>query len=166
MGTIMQTRVKRLAVLSMALLLAACGAQGPGGYGLFAYDCPADADKALADVDWDKAERLAVTVRHDEYTPMVIPLIKGRAYVMGFENRDDYNHRLEAPDFFRSVALKDISVAGASTGADTCIRGLGLPPGKTVSVRLVTLADGRYPFEESALGTMFMGASFGVITVE
>ena len=161
-----QTGSKQLAVLFTVLLLAACGAQGPGGYGLFAYDCPADADKVLADVDWDKAERLTVTVRHNEYTPMVIPLMKGRAYVMGFENRDDYNHRFEAPTFFRAVALKDVTVAGEDTDAGACIRGLGLPPGKAVSVRLVTVADGRYPFEESALGTMFLGDSFGVITVE
>lgn len=166
MAVLFQKKAKWLSVFGLGLLVAACGVRAPGGYGLFAYDCPEKAADLVADTDWNKAETITISVRHDEYDPMVVPLRKGRAYVMRIENKDEYNHRFHAPEFFRAVALGGVSVDGAENAAGACISGLGLPAGKVLTARLVTVSDGHYRFEESGLTTTFLGASFGAIVIE
>ena len=154
----------RLLGLAGFLVLGACAARDPGGYGLLAYDC---ADRAaLADQDWETAQTVQLSVRHGEYTPMVVGLQRGQAYVLQIKNGDDYNRRFHAPDFFRAVALKGVRVAGGAEDTTACIAGLGLPAGGVVEARFVPVRDGRFRFEDSGLLTALTGDGFGVIRID
>ncbi len=138
------------ALLALAASLAACAPVGQikDELVLTFAGC---AEKPLSEVDWATARTLDVTIRQDEFQPMVIGLVRDVPYVLHIRNADSGAHTFRSPTFFRQAAVADITIAGDSLELDdNCITGVSVPAKGRVEIRLVALLEGRYPFDNSA----------------
>ncbi|MBT5013177.1 MAG: hypothetical protein HON02_01900, partial [Rhodospirillaceae bacterium] len=160
-------RFRFAAVIGSTLALSAC-AYGEGGTGVFLADCTTAAIQHTDGVDWEQARNVNLRIRQGDFTPGYLGLLMGKAYVLRIENGDDEEHTFRAIDFFRSVAVKQISVNGGRTFETPCVDAITLPPGKTTEVRLVAVRDGSYEFENNSLlmAMALVGSAGGFITIE
>ena len=58
-------------------------------------------------VDWSRAEQVDVTLVDFSFRPSRIVLEHGHPYRLHLENRGSGGHNFDAPDFFRSVVLRE-----------------------------------------------------------
>mgnify|MGYP000618005226 CR=1 FL=1 len=153
-------------LLTVALVLAACTRDG-GVSSYLAGGCTDASAKQFEGINWNKARHIKMSVRQDEYSPMVVPLTQGLAYVMSIENKDDDIHNFRATEFFRSVAMAKASV-GDEVLENACIDAVSLEPGQTAEFRFIAVRNGRYDFEDNsmllAFGT-FGGASGSIVVL-
>ncbi len=157
----------------VALALAACAGDDaivvPSFSTFFDYNCPEDTDKQLEGVDWSRARTVGISIRQDEYDPMIIGLRQNRPYIFRLENRDDYAHTFMAGEFFRSVFTAKVT-KGDQEFQVACLEGVRIEAMQTVEIQLLAARDGRYEFTDNTL-PMFSpvsnpGGISGVISVE
>ncbi|MHA1598522.1 MAG: hypothetical protein ACTSV1_07345 [Alphaproteobacteria bacterium] len=160
-------RFRFAAVMASTLALTAC-AYGEGGTGVFMADCSRAAVEKTAGIDWEKANTVNLRIRQGDFSPGYIGLIQGKAYVLRVENGDDDDRYFRAIDFFRSVAVEQISVIGGRTFKTPCVDALTLQAGRTTEVRLVAVRDGSYEFQNNSLlmSMALIGSTGGFITIE
>jgi hypothetical protein len=110
-------------------------------------------------VDWDQALVFAISIRQDEFRPAIVHLFQGEPYIMVVENRDDYDHMLAAPEFFRTVAIRKI-VTEREEIRGVNLLALALKPGEIKEVHFVPVRDGWYDFEGGDTPGLWPGAFF------
>ena len=108
-------------------------------------------------VDWDQALVFEIDIRQNEFRPSIIHLFQGEPYIMVEENRDDEDHMLAAPSFFRTVAIRKI-VTEKEEISGVNLLALGLKPGEIKEVHFVPVRDGWYDFEGGEPSFGFPGA--------
>lgn len=156
-------------VLAVGTALAACAPadQIKDKLALTFMEC---ADKRPTNVDWSTARTLDVTIRQDEFQPMVIGLVKNRPYVLHIRNRDRGGHSFRSPAFFRQAAVAEVTVDGASVApGGECLTEVSIPAGGAAEIRLVALLEGRYPFDNSTWYSLSLyddGTGIGTIIVQ
>jgi len=120
--------------------------------------------RVVESVDWDRAKRINVRIRQNEFTPMIIGMQMDRAYVLRIRNADDYLHDFNSEEFFKAVAVAKVAVGGRELSG-RCIEGVSVEPRQTAEVQLVALRDGRYEFADSAGSFLFPILPSGVINI-
>ncbi|MBK8907502.1 MAG: hypothetical protein IPM60_06280 [Rhodospirillales bacterium] len=160
---------RRAALAAVGAMLAGCASDGTHETA----GCIPDASGRAAEVDWSAAQTVDVRIRHDDFSPIVIGLLRERPYVLRFSNGDDERHEFSAPDLFRTVVLDGIAVDGRSQPAG-CYTRVAVPANGTAEVRFMPLLDGRYEFKDTDLfGMTYVdlglspetGQGFGVVQV-
>ncbi len=151
--------------LALTVLLGACAS--PGDFINPVLGCEEVNPEALKRVNWTRVPEINVRIRHDEFNPMVIRMRQGWPYILRLRNRDNTGHTFRADDFFRRVAVIQMSVGG-EIEEKPCFGSVWIPPRQTVELRLVAVVDGYYEFEDIplfVLGGMMDGPN-GVIIIE
>lgn len=95
---------------------------------------------AASQVDWSKAREVAVVAINYEFKPAHLAFHRGTAYRLHLENAGDEMHELTAPEFFRSVLVKDPG-ALARDGTDLVVQ-----PHQSKDLLFVPRKGGRYEF--------------------
>ena len=97
-------------------------------------------------VDWDQALVFEIDIRQNEFRPAIVHLFQGEPYIMVVENRDEVDHMLAAPEFFRTTAIRKIVTEKEEiTGVN--LLALSLKPGEIKEIHFVPVRDGWYDFE-------------------
>ncbi|HEC90285.1 MAG TPA: hypothetical protein ENI55_01325 [Alphaproteobacteria bacterium] len=159
--------VKRgILLLTATLILAACTRDG-GVSSYLAGGCADASAKRFEGVDWDKVRQIEMRIRQDEYSPMVVTLTQGQAYIMSIKNDDDDNHNFRATEFFRSVAMAKASI-GDEVFENGCMDAVSLEPGQAAELRFIAVRTGRYDFEDNSLllALSNLGGASGSIAIQ
>lgn len=125
----------------------------------------------LEGLDWSAAPIVDIRIRQDQFHPMVVGLVRDRAYVLMISNGDAESHGFRSPEFFRHAAVEQIAIDGTVLPA-RCITGIEIPAKGSAEIRLVALLDGTYAFEDPsklldlAIGFYEDGDGLGTIFVE
>jgi uncharacterized cupredoxin-like copper-binding protein len=153
-------------LLTATLILAACTRDG-GVSSYLAGGCADASAKRFEGIDWNKVRRIKMRIRQDEYSPMVVTLTQGQAYIMSIKNADDDSHNFRATEFFQSVAMAKASV-GDEVFENGCIDAVSLGPGQTAELRFIAVRDGRYNFEDNSLllALSSFGGASGSISIQ
>jgi uncharacterized cupredoxin-like copper-binding protein len=106
-----------------------------------------EAAPVAADVDWSRAEQVDVILVDFSFRPSRIVLDHGRPYRLHLENRGSGGHNFDAPDFFRSAALRGDAAAELRDGKGA----VELARGEAKDVYLVPMRAGTFPLECSHL---------------
>jgi uncharacterized cupredoxin-like copper-binding protein len=90
----------RLALAALALAVALCrvDAQTP--------------DRTPTEVDWANAQIVTVTMVNYEFIPDRLGFRRGMPYRLHLENRGSAIHDFSAPEFFKTIKLKNPEVLG------------------------------------------------------
>ncbi|MBC8337261.1 MAG: hypothetical protein H8E39_01085 [Alphaproteobacteria bacterium] len=147
------------------LLLSAC--VSPFGATSSVFSCKEVSKEAVKRINWTKVPEVNVSIRHDEFSPMVIRLRQGWPYVFRIRNRDDDGHAFKAYEFFKNVAVIQSSVEGEVLD-NPCLSALWVPSRQTAELRLVAAVDGYYEFEDLPFFALtgFYDGPQGVIIIE
>ncbi len=156
----------RPVLLSVALaLLSACGQDGV--LSSFFGGCIADAQKHINKADWGKTRTISIRIRQDEFEPMVFRLVQNRPYILVINNGDDSLHYFRAWEFFRSIALDQVTSGGQIFNGN-CTAAVAIEPRKKIELRFVAVRDGRYDFEDNPhlLSFVRLGSASSSISIE
>ena len=128
--------------------------------------CQAEGQDRLRTVDWSNVRVVPIIIRQDRFEPMVIRVSQNEPYIFRFTNRDDSDHVFRAPDFFESIAVDKVVVAGREI-QEPCMAGIGVPPGAVIDMHFIPSRDGRYEFTDSRFGlpAIFAAGTSGVIYI-
>ncbi|MBL6941570.1 MAG: hypothetical protein ISR53_05370, partial [Rhodospirillales bacterium] len=122
----------------------------------------------LQGVDWKQASKLNLRIRQGDFLPVYMGLLQDRSYVLTIENADDIGHTFRAMEFFQAVAVAGVRVDGGKFEKVSCLKGVSIPAGKTMEIRLIAVRDGSYEFEDNSLmfSLAMVGSAGGFITIE
>jgi hypothetical protein len=151
-----------LPVAAAVVLLAGCAATPVAD--LLGAGCVRPDPGTFQDVDWTAVRQIDIRVRQGDFTPNLVRMRQGAAYVLRINNRDDDTRRFNARDFFATLKIDRILV-GDQELDDPCPIGLIVPPRRIVEIRFIADRDGRYEFADSILPP-FVGAPDGILVVE
>ena len=128
--------------------------------------CRAEGRDRLRAVDWTNVRVVPIIIRQDRFEPMVIRISQNEPYIFRFTNRDDGDHVFRAPDFFESIAVDKVVVAGREI-QEPCMAGIGVPPGAVIDMHFIPSRDGRYEFSDSRFGlpSVFDARTSGVVYI-
>jgi len=98
-------------------------------------------------VDWSRAEQVDVTLVDFSFRPSRIVLEHRRPYRLHLENRGSGGHNFDAPDFFRSVVLREDAATELRDGKGA----VELARDEVKDVYLVPMRTGTFPLECSHL---------------
>lgn len=149
-------------ILAAGVALAGCTAASDLYFGSSPVK---DAEKIVADADWDKATRIKVDIRQNEFRPAIMRLYVGEPYIVSFENRDDSSHSVSASDFFGTIALRSLVEKGEVQAKGVRLYAIGLEPGETKEIQFVPTLDGWYQYTDGSSGLLFWsrGAMLGTV---
>ena len=108
---------------------------------------PGAAAPVASAVDWSRAEQVDVTLVDFSFRPSRIVLERGRPYRLHLENRGSGGHNFDAPDFFRSVVLREDAATELREGKGA----VELARDEVKDVYLVPIRAGTFPLECSHL---------------
>ena len=91
----------------------------------------ASADSAGAPVDWAHAQRVDLQMIEYEFAPDQLRFHRHVPYQLHLVNAGKEGHDFKAPDFFKSVELKNADVLGAGKSS------LYLSPGQTADIYFI-----------------------------
>ncbi|MEE8393335.1 MAG: hypothetical protein V3R66_03245 [Rhodospirillales bacterium] len=153
-------------VTILMLGLSACAFEDEIVLGPFSWpNCVEGVAKHIEGIDWAEARTINVSIRQDEFEPMVIGLRQNNPYIFRIENRDEYEHFFMAEGFFSSVAVASIKGPGQESGP-SCIDGVKIGPFETVELRLVPVRDGRYEYNDDTFPIPNLGGMTGLISID
>ena len=160
--------LRSVSLSALVLALSAC-TYSTGVVDALRYDCPS-VDKHAKLVQWNKAKTLDITIQGGNFKPAGVYMTALEPYVLRIVNKDDTARLLYNHEFFRTVALAGISIAGTKY-QESCIRAVSVGPGQTAELRLVPLKEGTYYYQDSGIllpgpVSMFTGTGYGIIVVK
>ena len=141
-------------ILALAAMIALAGCTA-GSDLYFGSSSVKDAEKIVADADWDKATRIKVDIRQNEFRPAIMRLYVGEPYIVSFENRDDSAHSVSASEFFGTIAMRQLVEKGEVRAKDVRLYAIGLEPGETKEIHFVPTLDGWYQYSDGASALLF-----------
>jgi len=166
---------KQIAMIGLVLGLSGCAAVEAMVSG---YDpapnlsCEERTVRQLQGVDFATAPLVDVVIRRGEFSPMIVRLTKGRAYVLRLRNRDDEVHVFNAPEFFDSIAVS--AVAMDNDILETVCPGpaVEVQPGQSFEMQFFAASDGVYEYRDTGSHGISVGNVFnaappgGIIRIE
>lgn len=128
--------------------------------------------RQLEGVDFTVAPLIDVVIRRGEFSPMIVRLTKGRAYVLRMRNRDDEARVFNAPEFFKSIAVS--AVALDNDILETVCPGpaVEMQPGQSFEMQFYAATDGVYEYRDVGGSGISVGNVFnaappgGIIRIE
>ena len=159
-GSIKLKTARRVVMIGALAALSACSPSGALfdiGSPVSGSECEERTARQLAGVDFASAPMVEMTIRRNEFSPMIVRLTKGRAYVFRLRNRDDEVHAFNAPAFFDNIA-----VAAAALDNDILP---GRCPGPIVEVQsgqsfemqFLAANDGVYEYRDTGSAGSWLG---------
>lgn len=137
-------RLRRLFyVLCGLLAVTGCGAPGDR-YGDPANDSPTAARAVPAGIDWSAAERVTIRLSDFEFAPDTPVFRAGTPYLLLLENDGGSGHTFTAPEFFRAVALHDLTPATGERPPGI-LESVAVKGGQQRTLRFVPVTAGTYP---------------------
>ena len=88
--------------------------------------------------DWSRAQRVDAVMTNYEFTPSAYHFRVGVAYRLHLENRGSELHEYAAPDFFKSVELRNPDVLNADRTE------IAVPPGEQRDLYFVAREPGKF----------------------
>ena len=128
-------------------------------------ECLGATPDPAAAVDWSTAQAISVTIRQDDYDPMILFLKRDQPYVITIANRDDSGHTFRARRFFQESTVAGVTVGGEALD-DDCIIAVDIPALKTAELRVVPTREGTYDFTDDLLAVIPSLVDIGSINVE
>jgi uncharacterized cupredoxin-like copper-binding protein len=101
-------------------------------------DPDTDSAAATATVDWSKAEVVAVKMTEYSFEPDHLSFRRGVPYRLHLQNTGSEIHDFSAPDFFRTISLRDTTALG-SYGTSIVLK-----PGEQTNIDFVAPRPGTY----------------------
>jgi plastocyanin len=152
-------RARKIAFAAAALALSACA----GSDFYFGSGSVKEAEKIVAEANWDTARRITVDIRQNEFRPAILRLYVGEPYILAFVNRDADTHRVSASEFFDTVAVRQVVENGEAKAANANIESIGLSPGETKEIHVVPTLDGAYKFEDNSASFLLLWPKSSVL---
>ena len=155
-------------VLLFALIGLSSCAYSPDNSVFTGSRCTTANAEHLEGVNWDKATKLNLRIRQDDFLPVYMGLLQKHSYVLAIENGDDREHSFRAMEFFRAVAVAGVRLNGGDFESVSCLKGVSIPARSVTEIRLVAIRDGSYEFDDNALmfSLAMIGSAGGFITIE
>lgn len=129
-------RLSALLALALVVPLAACGGRAP--------KASADAAEALESPDWDRAERIPVSMTEYNFTPSRIVLRAGEPYRLVLRNNGGRDHTFAARGFFRTVEAGPIVDREGNSRQPREVKELPVEKGKSLSFFFVPREPGEF----------------------
>ncbi|SCA57161.1 exported hypothetical protein [Candidatus Terasakiella magnetica] len=126
----------------------------------------ADASGEIAEAAaWNDARNVTLTVRQNEFSPMIVHLKKDVPYVIKVVNKDQNSVSFNAGEFFENTSVDSINEAMYEdetypARAKPQLKSFVVPPKGERMVKLVPVLEGRYEFEDNAPGFFLPNFSF------
>ncbi len=135
-----------------------------GPLGISSGKCDIEVARQLTKKDWGRADVVAIRMRQNEFTPMLVEFQSGKAYILRLVNGDEWAHRFKSPEFFEAVSVAGIT-EGSEEQSDVCTSLVTIPAGKSSEVRFVPLRDGHYEFVDEFLPSPFPEGPSGLVII-
>lgn len=149
------------APLLLALMLSATGC-GP----LLSARSECERNPALvAAVDWSTADLAEIRITREGFEPRQVELQHDQPAILRVTNADDRPRVFNAPKFFPSAALGNITLADRPI-ADLCPDAIDIPPDSILDIAVVPLQSGRFPFGGPDIPVKSWGSGLAVMYVE
>lgn len=149
------------APLLLALMLSATGC-GP----LLSARSECERNPALvAAVDWSTADLAEIRITREGFEPRQVELQHDQPAILRVTNADDRPRVFNAPKFFPSAALGNITLADRPI-ADLCPDAIDIPPDSILDIAVVPLQSGRFPFGGPDIPVKSWGSGIAVMYVE
>lgn len=98
----------------------------------------------LATAEWDRAQRIPVTLSEYSFTPQVLDLWEGQPYVLEIKNTGREKHYFTAEEFFRAIATRKAQIPAVVEVKAPYFTALELYPGQTLELFFVAVRPGTY----------------------
>lgn len=141
-----------IAVVGVLLLVSACSAV-EAFYARYApvqnIACEERTARQLEGIEFTDVPRIEMIVRHGEFSPMILRLTKGRAYVLRLRNRDTEARSFNAAEFFDNIAVA--AVALDNDILPTVCPGpvVEMQPGQSFEMQFLAATDGVYEYRDT-----------------
>lgn len=116
----------------------------------------AETNKAPASLDWSNAQRINLVLDSFEFRPDHLTFDRGQPYRLHLENHSGSGHNLDAPEFFRTTALRSDATAERAIAAGGLVE---VPPGGETDIYFVPAESGHFSFRCSHL----LHETFGMV---
>ncbi len=117
-------------------------------------------------VDWNGAEKLVMYFSSYKLQPNKIAFKAGEAYEMRLVNEEKKPHSFKAAQFFRAIAVHNITLLGKDglVVNNPRIERISLPPGAVVQLHFVAVKKGEFEIscDEPVHATQGMTAEFTI----
>jgi hypothetical protein len=147
--------------LLLALMLSATGC-GP----LLSARSGCERNPALvAAVDWSTADLAEIRITREGFEPRQVELQHDQPTILRVTNADDRPRVFNAPKFFPSAAIGNITLADRPI-ADLCPDAIDIPPDSILDIAVVPLQSGRFPFGGPDIPVKSWGSGIAAMYVE
>ncbi len=134
--------------------------------------CEERTARQLQGVDFTSVPRIEMIIRGGEFSPMIMRLTKGRAYVLRLRNRDDETHTFNAPDFFDNIAVAAVALDNDILPTSCPGPAVKMAPGQSFEMQFLAATDGVYEYRDTGSDGYSIGnllntaAPGGIIRIE
>lgn len=109
---------------------------------------------------WNDAREVTLTLRQNEFSPMIVHLKKGVPYVVTVKNNDLDAVSFSAQEFFANASVSHLSEATHeeevfAAAEKPVLVSFVVPPKGERQIKVVPVMEGRYEFEDGAPGIFF-----------
>jgi uncharacterized cupredoxin-like copper-binding protein len=94
---------------------------------------------APAATDWSQATTVNVVTTEYKFVPATLSVEQGRPYHLHLENHGNEQHEFTAPEFFKTLKMRDTTALNADKTE------IELPPGTTKDLFFVPGKAGKFP---------------------
>ncbi|WP_135081177.1 cupredoxin domain-containing protein [Terasakiella sp. SH-1] len=116
---------------------------------------------ALDKTAWNETRQITLTVRQNEFSPMVVRLKKDVPYTIRVVNQDKNTVSFDASDLFENSAVAELSEAASYPArSKPLLKSFVVPSNGERMVKLVPVLEGRYEFEDNAPGLFLLDLVF------
>jgi len=152
------------------MALAACEMSGFSS--ISKISCEERTPRQLEGVDFTVAPMIEMVIRRGEFSPMIMRLTKGRAYVLRLRNRDDEAHAFNAPEFFDNIAVAAVALDNDIVPTQCPGPVVEMQPGQSFEMQFLAATDGVYEYRDTSSAGFSLGnilntvPSGGIIYIE
>jgi hypothetical protein len=148
-----------LLALALTLLATGCGS-------LLSARSACEQNPAVVEaVDWSAATPVEIRIIREGFEPHQVELRRNQPAILRVANADDRPRVFNAPKFFPTVALGNITVDGRPI-AERCPDPIDISPRGTLEIRVIPLQSGRFPFGGPDIPVKSWGSGIAVMYVE
>jgi hypothetical protein len=146
-------------LLALALLSTGCGS-------LVCVRPSCERNSVLvAAVDWSTADLIEIHITRERFEPYRVELRRNQPIILRVANIDDRPRVFNAPKFFPTTLLGNITVDGRPI-AELCPDAIEIPPDSILDIGVVPFQNGRFPFGGRDIPVKSWGSGIAVMYVE
>ncbi len=114
-----------------------------------------------ANANWANAHKVTLSLRQNEFSPMIVHLKKGEPYSITVKNNDNNVVSFRADEFFANSSVAQLSEAKHEddmlpAAEKPLLVSFVVPPMGERTVNLIPVMEGRYEYEDASPGLYFV----------